>query len=202
MDTETRVGRGGIRRGLGAAAAAILAAHAGAQPDIRPAGPPVLDPSSFRRVDPVVGDTDPLRMSLRELSVDLRLSDDFSNVYQLPDGHFARRSGGLTAIFPRSSYAPVNGGAIAEIPAGTVFYIGDVPAPQQWELIGQGMGTAAARTPTGFGATRRLETAMNTSVRPVDLDAAQPAMAGPGAPTHDGLFVGVRTLLRRAAAAG
>lgn len=211
MKAESRVGSGGIRRGLGAAAAATLAVHAGAQPAIRPVGPPMQDPSSFRRVDPMVGDTDPLRMSLRELSVDLRLSDDFSNVYQLPGGQFARRSGGITAVFPRSSYAPMNGGAVAEIPAGTVFYLDGVPAPQPWELIGQGMGTTGVRTTTGIGATRRMETGMNTSVRWAELAAAateaeaeagSARSAGTETTTDEGLFVGVRSLLRRAAGEG
>lgn len=192
----------------GALAMPIGAIAAAAPP--RPGySPHTLDPSTFRRVDQLHADTDPLRMSLRELSVDLRTSDDFSSVYLIPgrsphgaDDRFARRSGGITAVFPRSIYAASGAGVIPVIPPGTVFYLDGVPAQQPWDLIGQGgMGTAGA-TPRGGSeadASQRVNSAVD---RRMGVPPGSPAdrMPDPAAPSdHERLFLGVRTLLEQAA---
>jgi hypothetical protein len=172
-------------------------------------GPAMLDPSGFQRVDPRYGDTDPLRMSLRELSVDLRLTDDFSSVYLIPgtrpggaDDRFARRSGGITAVFPRSIYEATNGGVIPVIPPGTVFYLDGVPAPQPWDLVAQGGdGQGTGRPPQGsVGAGQRVESAIDRSVGALPPGAIQsPADRMPEPAEDHRVFVGVRELLARAA---
>lgn len=109
----------------GLAALLSLAASAHAQstsPDPR-----------LRPVDAGRQDTGPLSTSTRVTQLDLRLPLGFDKVYRI-DGSspasskFARKSGGLTAVFNRSQYMQVSNGAmVAEIPAGTTFYIGNLP---------------------------------------------------------------------------
>lgn len=87
----------------------------------------------LRPVDPMVADTGPLSVSARRLPADLRVPTGFDQVYRVPGGGggdlFARMNGGITAVFPRSTYAPAgSGGALVEIPPGTVFYIGGLPS--------------------------------------------------------------------------
>lgn len=81
------------------------------------------------------GDTGPLATSSRVAPADLRLPLGFEKVYRLDSGGsrtpadlFARRSGGVTAVFKRSQYSQAgNGALVAEIPAGTTFYLGKLP---------------------------------------------------------------------------
>ncbi|MEZ6242313.1 MAG: hypothetical protein R3B57_04650 [Phycisphaerales bacterium] len=81
------------------------------------------------RVDAGTSDVGPLSESLRMLPVDLRVSDDFENVYRVTDANgderFIRRQGALVAVFPRSEYIPTGFGPMAAIPAGTWFRIGE-----------------------------------------------------------------------------
>lgn len=85
----------------------------------------LLDP-----VDPGVADTGPLSVSERLMPADLRVPTAFERVYRLTgkqDGRFARVSGAITAVFPRSQYVRTEYGDVPEIPTGTIFYIGGVP---------------------------------------------------------------------------
>lgn len=75
-------------------------------------------------------DVGPLATSLRLVPLDLRQEADFSRVYQLDDQRFARQAGGLIAVFPRSVYSATDSGLLVEIPPGTVFQIGELPASQ------------------------------------------------------------------------
>lgn len=95
-------------------------------------------PIGARRVEPVVGDTGPLAVSTRVPPAELRRPLGFDTVYELSIADafgggrvFLRISGAVTAVFPRSSYRPSPGGAYAEIPAGTRFYIGSLPEELQ-----------------------------------------------------------------------
>jgi hypothetical protein len=91
---------------------------------------PVLP--GLRRIDEGGADRGPLSDSQRVAPVDLRVPTGFQGVYQFdrptpfgkPEAMFARTSGGLTAVFPRSVYVESRGGLVPEIPAGTVFMIG------------------------------------------------------------------------------
>lgn len=86
----------------------------------------LLDP-----VDPGVADTGPLSVSERLMPADLRVPTAFERVYRLSgehEGRFARVSGAITAVFPRSQYVRTEYGDVPEIPTGTIFYIGGVPA--------------------------------------------------------------------------
>ncbi|MBL8964799.1 MAG: hypothetical protein KF787_12925 [Phycisphaeraceae bacterium] len=81
------------------------------------------------------GDTGPLATSNRVTPLDLRLPIGFDRVYRIEGSGrrgrsgdlFARQSGGLTAVFPRSQYIQLGSGLFPEIPAGTTFYIGGLP---------------------------------------------------------------------------
>lgn len=195
---------GATTRAWGAAGVLAFAAAAAGQtqPATQPGTQP-LSPATLQRVDPGVGDIDPLRTSLRDLSVDLRGSGDFSSVYRLPgttpggtDERFVRFGGGTTAVFPRSVYVPTNGGLGAEVPPGTVFYIGGVPTVQPWERPLTGMGAPRARVLAPPPASaQRADVKLSTAVRTDVAAWNQTAEEGSAAPA------GVRQLLRRAAAA-
>lgn len=85
----------------------------------------------LRPVDQGVADQGPLSTSQRVSPSDLRVPGGFDRVYSLggtkSGGMFARISGGITAVFPRSHYTPTPDGYAAETPAGTVYYIGRLP---------------------------------------------------------------------------
>ena len=81
-------------------------------------------------VQPGVSDVGPLATSLRVVPLDLRQESDFSRVYQIDRERFARQAGGLIAIFPRSVYIATPSGVVADIPPGTIFQIGALPAPE------------------------------------------------------------------------
>lgn len=83
-------------------------------------------------------DMSPFSLSFRRLQMDLRLPLGFDQVYQIdpappllgavgrPTGapRFARRSGALTAVFPRSEYQSTEDGVKVIVPADTRFHIG------------------------------------------------------------------------------
>lgn len=91
-------------------------------------GQPGLTP-----VEQQFDDVSPLSNSLRLQPLDLRRPLEFDRVYRIdptPDlfggsRKFARIDNGIVAVFDRSEYSPVTRGVLsADIPAGTVFYIG------------------------------------------------------------------------------
>lgn len=87
------------------------------------------------RVEEGVTDYEPSRLGLRVVNPDLREDTGFDHIYRVEgrDDLFARRHGGVTAVFPRSVYYRTRKGVeYTVIPSGTVFYIGDaheLPAP-------------------------------------------------------------------------
>lgn len=108
------------------AALTATCAAAAVQPEAKP-------------VDPGVADVGPFGMSFRRMRVDFRKPLGFDRVYELePDSiaparttpagpaKFARISGALTAVFPRSTYAVTREGQLVPtIPAGTLFVVGN-----------------------------------------------------------------------------
>ncbi len=94
---------------------------------------PQVQLNGVQRIAPGGSDLDPLRGNPRVLPTDLRAPMGFEDVFQLrstdrfgrEQSAFARRSGGLTAVFPRSVYVPSRNGLVPEVPAGTVFIIGE-----------------------------------------------------------------------------
>jgi len=124
----------------------VAAAQVAGQPDGAKA-----KPAPLRRVEGGVGDVDPLGLSFRQLSVDLRQPVGFAGVYQVPASRsptgraaFARMSGATTAVFDQSTYLNTPDGPLAAIPAGTVFYIGGLPEQRPSGARGGDAGTAVS----------------------------------------------------------
>lgn len=120
---------------VGLAAALSIGGLAVAQPDSSALLRPYAPREGLRRVEQGVADAGPLSISLRDLSGDLRTPDAFRDVYRLPNsvgrrgGQFARVSGngGIIAVYPRGAYTPTSNGLRADVPPGTIFYIGGIP---------------------------------------------------------------------------
>jgi hypothetical protein len=71
-----------------------------------------------------------LSRSSRIPMADLRRPDAWDRVYRMTAERgdlFARRNGGLTAVFPRSDYVFGRDGEVAVVPADTIYVIGDPP---------------------------------------------------------------------------
>jgi hypothetical protein len=89
-------------------------------------------PANLSPVDQGVADVGPLSASSRVVPRDLRVPSGFDRVYRFGTGgaggeKYARISGGITAVFPRSQYVPTRDGYEVQTPAGTVYYIGRLP---------------------------------------------------------------------------
>lgn len=87
-------------------------------------------------VEQGIGDLNPLQTSNRLVPLDLRQPAGWDRVYRLSgdprmnngSGLFARISGGITAVFPWSTYEPTRrGDQVPTVPPGTTYYIGGVP---------------------------------------------------------------------------
>jgi hypothetical protein len=129
-------------------------------------------PARLVPVEQGVGDVGPASRSLRVAPLDLRQPSDFDRVYRIPSGvgpgvgrggllappgpgdRFARVNGAVTAVFPRSQYTVTSRGLVPDVPAGTVFYIGRLPAGEVGAGRSPGEGAAAggARVGVGVGA--------------------------------------------------
>jgi hypothetical protein len=99
-------------------------------------------PSGLVKVQQGVGDVGPLHVDLRVQPLDLRSPLGYDAVYRgqttnsfgVSTDYFARISGAVTAVFPHSVYTELGDGIrSADVPAGTVYYIGALPP----ELAGQ-----------------------------------------------------------------
>lgn len=111
-------------------AAAALAGAVSAAAAVQP------QDSRVHRVDPGVGDMGGGGVGRVDIRRELRRSNDFGSVYEYRgserpgsgrNGFYFRIAGGVTAVFPRSSYRMTLNGPVAEIPPGTVFYLGGLP---------------------------------------------------------------------------
>jgi len=122
------------------AACIIAAASTSAALAAPPAPQPSLSsPSTLRRVDEGIEDTGLLRLGGRVAPLDLRMPAGFDEVYRIPGApsgipgvpgapdQFARISGGVAAVFPFSEYTLTKDGLAVLIPAGTKYFIGNLP---------------------------------------------------------------------------
>lgn len=147
-------------------------------------------------VDQGVADVGPLSASQRVVPSDLRVPSGFDRVYRLgssrPGGErFARMSGGLTAVFPRSQYVATAEGYAAETPAGTVYYIGRLPS----SLLEDPEALSRPRA-----SAQRADLYDNRSARGASLD--RPRMSAPaGRPPAASLGEGAPARKRPAGAA-
>ncbi len=90
--------------------------------------PPALAQSSSAPLDQTHQDVGPLSTSLYVLPPLPGAPRDFEEVYRVPgrDDLLMRRSGAITAVFPRSTYVySEREGVYATVPPGVVFQIGD-----------------------------------------------------------------------------
>lgn len=104
-----------------------------------------------------------LNDSLRLVPFDMRLPDDWGQLYRLDSQFgplFARRAGGLTAVFPQSTYGTSYLGPVPLVPPDTIFVIGE-PSPSLLRQLGIAVGddnALLAPSPT------RLSSAINSSI--------------------------------------
>ncbi len=153
-------------------------------------------PEGWETVDAGRADRSPLATSARRMPVDLRIPLSFDRVYRVPGAQtgvrvpgaasgedlFARISGGLIAVFPRSEYVSTRRGPAAVVPPGTIFYVGGLPKP----LPGQASFAAQAspRTPQSDSLTRAGPDRWTPSAsESVDLRVAASALTAPLPPT-------------------
>jgi hypothetical protein len=122
-----------------AAVAAALTAPAKAQ-EVEPLTP--VEP--MRPLEQVVADSNVLSTSLRVLEPGLDVPTGFEQVYNVPGREDLRMrvNGGLYAVFPESAYIVSGSVAVALIPAGTVFFIGE-PSSEAIRAMGRGDDTFA-----------------------------------------------------------
>jgi len=115
---------------VGIAACASIAGVSPGQPETV-----IVDGYRWRPVEQGVGDRSPLSANRMLEPMDLRIPLNFDRVYKLdseprlfgggPGPRYARMSGAVTAIFPRSEYTPAGAGRLlVGVPAGTVYSIG------------------------------------------------------------------------------
>lgn len=128
--------------------------------------------ASMRRVDQTFADTGPLATSLRQLPPDLRVPGDFRDVYQIPAdanspyaGWYARRSGAVTAVFPRSQYDYARGGLVAVVPNDTRYVLG--PLPSGPRVMPRPSALAAPSTRVDL----RADSTVNAASQPVQMRA-------------------------------
>lgn len=152
---------------------------------LRPLGSPGFS-STLQTVDPRHDDVGPLALSLRDLQPDLRQPTGFEKVYRIgqrsPNGddRFARVSGALAAVFSRSEYTRVqrrNGGSAirVDVPAGTIYYIGGIPAQRNWGFNADPDAVRASASSAGIDS--RADTAASTRVAPLPPQTTATAAA-------------------------
>jgi hypothetical protein len=171
--------------------ALTIACVAGAQVvPVRPLDPRQPEP---RPVDAGVGDVSPLQRSLRTVPLDLRVDSGFSSVVELerptrlvgPGAPrvFARRSGAITAIFPESSYTwSKDGRVVIEVPAGTVYQIGEMPRLFEHGAGGGAEGGLDSRPGLFTGVDLRADLAAPARTLPPTRAAAAPSDGRASAP--------------------
>jgi hypothetical protein len=132
---------------------------------------PVIGPQIPNPIDQTVSDLNPLSASFRHMTIDLRMPTGFKSVYTVPgrDDLLMRANGSVYAVFPYSVYNFSKKGKSPEIPASTVFYIGQPPGAET--------GTSAMMAATPPARVRSLLGPMTIS--PATL--ATPTTLGPTA---------------------
>lgn len=120
--------------------------------------PPITTDQTWRFDQPVAqGFEDIGLLSVDQLvpMADLRTPDAFDRVYRMTGSHgdlFARRRGGLTAVFPQSNYVATDAGPVAVVPPGTIYVIGE-PAPWLLQQLGLDDGLGELTLPTRLDYT-------------------------------------------------
>jgi hypothetical protein len=79
--------------------------------------------------------------------------DPYAGPFDRGERYLTRSSGAINAVFPRSSYVPTQSGFVPEIPAGTIFYIGDPVETLRGPSPGS-QGPTAVSTPASAPSTR------------------------------------------------
>lgn len=107
---------------------------------------------AMRRVEPGRSDLGRLAVESRIEPVEMRLTQGFETLWRGAgrDGQtwFARRDGGVTAVFDRSTYQETATGQMPLIPAGTTFVIGEPDS-----ILASRLGIEPIRTGPGPGLT-------------------------------------------------
>ncbi len=113
----------------------VALGEAGAQSPQRPDPAPIPtskpavpdEAAEHQPVDPSIADRGPLTTALRRMPYELASPQGFDRVYKVPghSGKFFRASGALYAVFDEGVYRlDKKGGRVADLPAGTTYYIG------------------------------------------------------------------------------
>ena len=133
--------RGRAREAGFAWGCAVLAMTAAALGGMGVGGQPIgpgLTIKDLQRVEQLRGDSGGLSKSLARGPANLAVPNDFSGVYQVPEdadspyaGWYARVSGGLIAVFPRSEYTQGPSGMVATVSANTRYFLGSIPRNQR-----------------------------------------------------------------------
>ena len=99
--------------------------------------PQQSDPIELIPVDAGVEDRGALSDSFRVEQHTMRQDHAFEKLYKIAgsDDVYVRKSGGLSAVFRTSAYMHTSNGDIPIVPAGTVYYIGEIP-PELIEQLG------------------------------------------------------------------
>lgn len=139
----------------------------------------------LHRIEPGLADVGAEVLGRRNLRTELRRPSGFDTVYRFNrtdamgrrDDVFVRIGGGVTAVFPRSTYVPTGRGLRADIPPGTVFHLGRLP-----DAVGGPRSRPGPPSPNqlSFAAPSGLIdfAAPVTSKDDQDLSPPQPAAAG------------------------
>lgn len=135
---------------------------------------------SLRSVDQGTADMGPLAQSARLSRVDLRMPMGFDRVYRVQSetigegapARYARVSGALIAIFPRSEYQMTERGTSIMVPAGTVYAIGADSAAKV--MASQQASSAPQPPPTGLRESTRVDTRveMRAESSPMRVDTS------------------------------
>lgn len=140
---------------------------------------------TFKRVEQGVSDTGPLRVGVRDQGVDLLVPTGFRDVFEIQPGgpvppggaggpgfnaassntqkQFARVNGAVIAVFPRSIYTPTEDGIVAEIPPGTIFYIGGLPKNMYTPSLGHVGGPDGGEPVSPLWADMRADTSVHAA---------------------------------------
>ncbi|MCL4221565.1 MAG: hypothetical protein KJZ65_09350 [Phycisphaerales bacterium] len=162
---------------------------------------------NFRhRADPGTEDMGILSESLRLMPLDLRIADDWSDLYSLESDNgtlYARRAGAVTAVFPQSNYVNTQFGTVPTVPANTVFVIGE-PSPSLLRQLGLAVGERSILSPATNRINSSLSTAIDgrvsTSILPMRMETSLTLPALPG-PATDPLAERARAVSEAQAAA-
>ena len=96
------------------------------------------DPIELIPVDAGVEDRGALSDSLHVEQTNMRQDHAFEKLYKIAgsDNVYVRKSGGLSAVFRTSAYVQTPNGDVPIVPAGTVYYIGEIP-PELVQQLGK-----------------------------------------------------------------